>query len=246
MFNTAPILSGLFGWQAVWWAGAAFGAAVLVLYALFFRLPRADETAAPAAASADVNAQPGLAKAMSNSSLWLISLSFLCFNILVLAVSTFYPTFLTNVLRLDLARAAFLASLIMLMAVFSAPLGGLISDRIGSRKKMIALPLAAMGALFLFPFHASGWSIAAVMILMGIFLGPIPTATFAAVPEVMPSPQQIGIGMGVVAFGQNLGMVIGPAMFGRVVDSMGWAAAGYALIPVAAVGVVAVVLARVR
>jgi MFS family permease len=136
--------------------------------------------------------------------------------------------------------------LIALMAVFSSPLGGVISDRIGSRKKLVALPLAVMGAMFLFPFQVSVGSIAAVMILIGIFFGPIPTATFAAVPEVMPSPQLIGIGMGVVALGQNLGMVIGPAMFGKLVDSMGWAAAGYSMIPIAAIGVVAILLARVR
>jgi MFS family permease len=248
MFNTAPILSGLFGWQTVWWAGAAFGATALVLYALLFRLPGPDEIAAPVAANARVDARQtaGLGKAMANASLWLISLSFLCFNILVLAINTYYPTFLTTVRHLDLARAAFLTSLIALMAVFSSPLGGMISDRIGSRKKLIALPLAVMGAMFLFPFQVSVGSIAAVMIVIGIFFGPIPTATFAAVPEVMPSPQLIGIGMGVVALGQNLGMVIGPAMFGRIVDSMGWAAAGYALIPVAAIGVVAVLFARVR
>jgi MFS family permease len=247
MFNTAPMLSGLFGWQTVWWTGAAFAAAALVLYALLFRLPRPDEMAAPAAnVEADAQLPAGLGKAMANASLWLISLSFLCFNVLVLAINTYYPTFLTTVRHLDLSRAAFLTSLIALMAVFSSPLGGMISDRIGSRKKLVALPLAVMGAMFLFPFQVSVGSIAAVMIVIGIFFGPIPTATFAAVPEVMPSPRLIGIGMGVVALGQNLGMVIGPAMFGKIVDSMGWSAAGYALIPVAAIGVVAVLLARVR
>jgi MFS family permease len=183
---------------------------------------------------------------MANTSLWLISLTFLCFNIVVLAVSTFYPTYLATVLHIDLARAAFLASLPMLMALFSSPLGGLISDRIGSRRKVIALPLASMGALCLFPFHAPGWAIPAVMVLMGIFLGPIPTAIFAAVPEVMTSPQWIGVGMGVIALGQNVGMVIGPAMFGKLAVSMGWAVAGYAMLPVCAVGVAAVMLARVR
>ena len=248
MFNTAPILSGLFGWQSVWWFGAAFAAVAFVLYALFFRLPRPDEMTVPVAANpgGEMQPTPGLGKAMANPSLWLISLSFMCFNILVLAVNTFYPTFLTTVRHLDLARAAFLTSLIALVAVFTSPLGGVISDRIGSRKKLVALPLAVMGTMFLFPFQVSAGSIAAVMILIGVFFGPIPTATFAAVPEVMPSPKLIGIGMGVVALGQNLGMVVGPAMFGRIVDSMGWTAAGYSLIPVAAIGVVAILLARVR
>jgi MFS family permease len=248
MFNMAPILAGTFGWQSVWWAGAVFGAVVLVLYALFFRLPKSDETAAPEEINTDAMGQQpaGIGKVMANSSLWLISLSFLCFNILVLAITTFYPTFLMSVRHIELARAAFIASLFGLTSVFTSPLSGVISDRIGSRKKVVAIPLALMGALCLFPFHASGWTIPAVMILMGVFLGPIPTATFAAVPEVVSSPRLIGLGMGVVALGQNVGMVIGPAMFGKLADSMGWAVAGYTMIPVCAIGVTAILLARVR
>jgi hypothetical protein len=94
---------------------------------------------------------------------------------------------------MDLARAAFLSSLPALMALVSSPLGGVISDRIGSRKKIVALPLVCMGVLCLTLFPASSAAVAAVMILMGVFLGPVPTATFSAVPEVMSSPEQIGI-----------------------------------------------------
>jgi MFS family permease len=239
MFNTAPQLSGMFGWQAVWWAGAAFGIAALILYGMLFRLPGNHSTA-------EAQQPSGLGKAMKNPTVWLLSLSFLCFNVLVLGITTFYPTFLTTVLHMDLARAGFLASLPMLTALVSSPLGGVISDRIGSRKKFVAFPLACMGGLCLVLFPASSSAVAAVMILMGIFLGPVPTATFSAVPEVMSSPEQIGIGMGIVALGQNIGMVIGPAMFGKIADSMGWAAAGYALVPVCAIGVAAVLIARVR
>ena len=84
------------------------------------------------------------------------------------------------------------------------------------------------------------------MILMGVVLGPVPTATFSAVPEVMSSPAQIGIGMGIVALGQNLGMIVGPAMFGKIAGSMGWEAAGYSLIPICAIGVVLILIARLR
>jgi MFS family permease len=238
MFNLAPPLAKSRGWQSVWWAGAAFAALTFVLYALFFRTP--DD------APKEVQRSDGIGKGMANASLWLVSLSFLCFNWVVLALATFYPTFLSSFRNMGLAQASFLASLPMVMAVFSSPLGGWISDRIGSRKKIIAIPLVVMGALLLFPFHASGGSIAVVMILIGIVLGPIPTATFAAVPEVMPSPQLIGIGMGIVALGQNLGMVAGPAVFGRLAESIGWAAAGYTLIPVCAIGVLAALFARLR
>jgi MFS family permease len=249
MFNLAPALQGSFGWQSVWWAGAAFALVAFLLYAFLFRMPKPDEMAGgppPAGEHAEAGPPPSLGKAMANSSLWLISLEFMCFNVVFLALNTFYPTFLNTVRNIDLARASFLASLMMIMTIFSAPLGGLISDRIGSRKKMIIIPSAIVALGFLLPFHVTGWMIPALMILMGILIGPVPTATFAAVPEVMTKPQLVGIGMAVLALGQNLGMVIGPAIFGPMAESMGWAVAGYLMIPITAIGIIAAWLAKVR
>jgi hypothetical protein len=52
--------------------------------------------------------------------------------------------------------------------------------------------------------------------------------------------------MAVLALGQNLGMFIGPMMFGRLAESIGWTGAGYFLIPVSAISVIAVCLAKFR
>ena len=248
MYNLAPALTALQNWQAVWWAGAIFAAVAFVLYAFLFRLPKPEEmTDAPPAGGGPSGEQPpNLGKAMANTNLWLISFEFMCFNLAVMALSTFYPTFLNTVRNYELATASFIASLTMMITIFSAPLGGFISDRIGSRKLMIVIPSIIIALTFLLPFNVSGWLIPALMVFMGIFAGPIPTATFSAVPEVMPSPQLAGIGMAVLALGQNLGMVIGPAVFGPLAESVGWATAGYIMIPVIVLGAIAAWLSKVR
>jgi hypothetical protein len=46
--------------------------------------------------------------------------------------------------------------------------------------------------------------------------------------------------------GQNLGMFIGPAVFGGLVESIGWVTAGYLLIPVCFAGIIAGWLVKVR
>jgi hypothetical protein len=43
-----------------------------------------------------------------------------------------------------------------------------------------------------------------------------------------------------------LGMVIGPILFGMLVETMDWAAAGYCLIPVCILGFVAGWMVKVR
>ena len=190
--------------------------------------------------------RPSYGKAMANTSLWLITLQFLCYNVICLALGTYYPTFLNAVRNYTLSAAAFVSSLSMGSAVFSQPLGGYLSDRLGVRKLLIVISSALMALICLFPFMVTGWLIPALIIALGLVAGTIVPATFAAVPEVMGSRQLAGLGMAVLALGQNLGMFIGPIMFGRLAETIGWAGAGFALIPVCAIGAIAVCLAKFR
>ena len=98
----------------------------------------------------------------------------------------------------------------------------------------------------LFPFSLNGWLIPTSMIVLGILAGFIPTATFSAVPEVMGKAQLAGIGMGVIMLGQNFGQLLGPVIFGKLVETIGWANAGYWMIPVAAIGILAAWFTRMR
>lgn len=236
MFNLAPALEPGYGWQAVWWFGAAFALLALVLYAAFLRLPAAPVEPEPAGSSPAAET-PHLGRAMANRNIWLLSLMFGCFNLVLIGFSTFLPTFLAAERGYTLAGASFVASLTMIVTIGSCPLAGWISDRIGSRKWVIIGPFTVVAVLLLFPFTVTGWLIPAVMILLGLVGGAIPTATFASVPEVMKRPHLAGIGMAVLAFGQNLGMFIGPVVFGKMVELTTWTTAGYLLIPIALVGI---------
>jgi nitrate/nitrite transporter NarK len=240
MYVLAPALGLNYGWQAVWWFGAVFALVAFILYGVLVRMP--PETASESAAAEP----PNLGRAMANRSIWLLGLAFGCFNLVVLALSTFLPTFLAAEQGYSLATASFVTSLIMIVTIGSAPLGGWLSDRIGSRKLLIVGPFIVVAVMLLFPFNVSGWLIPAYMILTGLVSGAIPTATFAAVPEVMSKAQLVGIGMAVVALGQNLGMFVGPVLFGKMVELTSWVVAGYLLIPAAIIGIIAAWLVEVR
>jgi MFS family permease len=248
-FNLAPWLSELAGWQFVWKVGAVFALAAFLVFWGFFRMPKPEESRwKPLARGAGVEQEkpPGFAKAMANVSLWLITLQFLCYNVICLALGTYYPTFLNVVRNYSLSKASFIFSLCTIAAVFSQPLGGYLSDRLGMRKLLIVISSVLTALICLFPFMVTGWMIPAFTIGLGIVSGTIVPATFAAVPDVMLSGESAGIGMAVLALGQNLGMFVGPLMFGKLAETIGWVGAGYALIPICAVGVIAVCLAKFR
>ena len=254
----APSMAVAYGWQSVWWAGAIFAAVAFVLFAVLFRMPRNDEVPAPPAppSAAGQEASPSLFSGMRNINYWLVGIGFGVYNLVVMAMCTYLPTFLElkhgYLLTYEqglFMNASFVTSLIMMVSIISAPGGGYISDRIGSRKTVVLIAYAVMTLTFLVPFSVVGWQIPVYMLVFGFFGGPIAPILLAAVPEVSKKPQLIGIGMACAALLQNLGMYIGPSLFIRIVGDPlgdGWAAAGYWMIPICIFGMLAVWRIKVR
>jgi MFS family permease len=245
----APRLVAAYNWQAVWWGGSAIAAVAFILFGIFFRMPKGDEMQQPTAQHAPdtpVDKPVSLTKAMANSTLWMIGIAFGMYNLTVMAWNGLYPDFLTTVRGYSPTNASDITSLLMMFSIFAAPVGGFISDRIGSRKKVILIPYVILTLLFLFPFSVTGWMIPGTMILAGIMVGTIAPVILAAVPEIMKVPQTIGIGMGVAALCQNLGMYIGPALFGALLEITAWETAGYLMIPLCIIGIIVAWTAKIR
>jgi len=261
MFLTASDLAVKNGWQSVWWAGAVFSALAFILFAVLFRMPKPEETEAPPAPAAGSEEKPpSLAKGMANVSFWMISVAFGVYNLVVMAMISFLPQFLEVNRGYSLTyengvlmHAGFVVAFVMAVSVLSAPGGGYISDRLGKRKIMIVIPYILMTLTFFLPFTVTGWMIPVYMIVFGLVGGPIAPVLLAAVPEVAKKPQYIGIGMGVGALGQNLGILLGTSQFpriqaayGAVTDVQAWVVAGYWMIPICLIGLIASLFIKVR
>jgi MFS family permease len=232
MYALSPNMAAAIGWQSVWWSGAVFSLLILLVYAKFMRIPPWMEVSSQKNTEKSTLVEFAASmKALNNRSIWLLGLVFGCFTLTLMGLGTYFPTFLAEVRGYPLSQAAYIASISTLMVLFSAPLAGWLSDRIGSRRLVLSIPFLIISVMLFFPFKIVGWQIYVYMILQGSIAGAIPTATFAAAPEVMNKPELASLGMAVVMFGQNLGMFIGPIYFGKMVESLGWVAAGYGLIP---------------
>lgn len=231
VFTLAPAMAADLGWQSVWWFGAGYSLLILVVYVVLMRMPPAMTLE-----NQEQSKKPDLRKAFANRNIWLLGLTFACFILVFMSFGTFYPTFLSEAIGYSLAEAAFITSISTIVVLFSAPLAGLLSDRIGSRRFLFSYPFLLIAVMMVFLFKVADWQIYALMIVLGAVSGAIPTATFAAVPEVMGKPQLAGIGMAIVMMCQNLGMFVGPILFGNLVESLGWVVAGYWLIPVCLLG----------
>lgn len=241
VYNMAPLVANTLGWRAVWWVGVGSALVIMLLYGLFIRSPEWQQPAKHSSQSSF-----GSGKALANRDIWLLGLAFACFNLALVSIGTYYPTFLSEVRGYSLGGAAFISSLSSLIVIIGAPLAGLVSDRIGSRRLMFSLPFLFIALMLFLPFRVTGWQIPTLMVVQGLVVGAIPTATFAAAPEVMRRPEWAGLGLAVILLGQNLGNLIGPVLFGELVSNLGWLTAGYLMIPVSLIGFVSAWMVRVR
>jgi len=166
-----------------------------------------------------------------------LALAFGCFNYAIIGViATYYPTYLKAIQGYDLAGASLVTSIKMIVVIITAPLVGWLVDRVGSPRKITLWSFIALAGFMALPFSITGWMIPASMVLLGLLAGAIPTCTFTSVPELAGKEIPAGIALAVILIGQNLGQLLGPVLFGALVQSIGWTAAGLLTIPVLVLG----------
>ena len=246
MFLIAPLLAGRWGWQGVWWLGFFYTMAAGIFFYLFAASnPRPHPDPGTRSPTEGYLGQ-GLRTVLRNRDLWLISLLFGCFNFVFVGFITWAPTFLNQGRHVSLAHAALLVSLTPIISMAAGPIAGWISDRIGSRKGICAIPPFLMALLFPLSFSAGEGVFLLLAIAIGFLAGFIPTGVFSAGVEVVGNEHLAGMAMAVIQIGQNSGMILGPLMIGWVGESFGWQAAFWSMAPVSVLGGISAWTARIR
>ena len=236
-----PAMSAAWGWQSIWWLGAGVALLALVLVWFFLRTPPS-----PPEDAAAVEQVPPLRQALANRNIWLLALAFACFNMALVSLMTYYPTYLATERGFSMASASLALSTVMFVVLIASPIVGILLDKLGARKPVMLVAFVVVMVMMLFPFNISGGMITVWMILLGLVGGSLPVACFSAVPEIMRKPQLAGIGMAVLMVGQNVGQLVGAPLFGALAESAGWATAGYGMIPALVVGLAASWLIKIR
>lgn len=240
-FNTAPALAAGLGWRSVWWVAAALCLAALVFALVCYAQPPAEEAEGEQAAS-------GIMRKPDMFSIIMVAVAFMTWNAFNAgAISSFYPTFLAEVHAMDPQTSGFVASITNLCVLALGPISGIVSDKLGTRKGLLVF--AFVGAIVFLTFGFSN-NIALIYVFVigfAFFSASCATGTFSIVPELTHQPEKIGFSMAIVAFLQNLGIVIGSAVFPVVAAGLAWdwnTASLVFCVPLAVVGLICVILVR--
>ncbi|MCD4751088.1 MAG: MFS transporter [Thermoanaerobaculales bacterium] len=219
VYSVHPFLFETLGRQGELMILAALAAVALPLHSL--AIPR------------NVRGQAAAAKEGSKSltvgrPLFALGFSWMLFFAAYAAVPTFAPGWAGG------GKGGLLTvTVLMWVALVFSPLAGAVIDRVGRPVAWVVLGqlllagvLALMSASLVPPLVA--------MLLVGLCLSAVPTATYALPGRLVP-PERVGFAFGFITAFSNLGTVIGPPVAGALWDATGGWTLSWAVLAVIAV-----------
>lgn len=238
-----PTLYASTGFVGVWVIYAAAAVVFAIVVAVIVKNP---SEALEGASDAPAEGKVGYGELVKPNIL-LFFAAFLVFNMTLMAVLSFGPTFMQQQ-GVDPTLSGFISTLSMLLAVISSPLFGALSDKLGRCKPLYLAAMLVMGPCTLLLLTQTGplmWVGAIVMGLVGLG-GPVMCLT--SYINVLGRPELMSIGMGVLMLVQSLGQFLGtwlvPLLLGPDVSS--WMLTGIVMCVIGFAGTAALALCKFR
>ncbi len=235
-----PSLFSATGFVGVWVIYAVCVAIFAVLMFLCVKFPGgAEEERAIAAEEAAAQAAQGKASYadLLKPNFLLFLLAFLAFNMVLLAVLSFGPTWM-QVQGIDPTMSGFISTLPMLLAVISSPLFGNLIDRFGRCKPLLIIAMLSMGPCAYLMLTGTGAMLWVGAVLMGLVGLGCPVVCLTALNPIVGKPELASISMGVLmlvqSLGQFLGTFVSPMLLGAGGDQ--WMTLGIAMCAIGLAG----------
>lgn len=235
MFNLAPRIAESSAWENVWWFTAAYALVFLAIWAIALR--NLDATLGYGGKTAEEKT-PLLPKAVfASKGMWLIGLTLMIYLIAEQGVISFLPTYLTEVRGMDASLAGSMVSMAPLIGIPVGIVTGMVSDKIGSRKKPLGILMLASAVTYaLMPTFPTALFLVLV-VLFGIAVMGIVGLCFSAAAELV-EPQHGNMAVALLNTFQWVGIFLSSSIVGLLIESLGWDATFYALVPLTVVGAV--------
>lgn len=225
-------------WANVWWFIVI---ALVILAILFFIFVR---PATPAQDAEGKKDKHPFVEGLKSLPSWLLAASFMLYNCGFIALTTFMPTYLKSVLMIDPASANLYTSVLTFLLIVGGFVAGFILKKIKPQNKPILylVSMICSGIIFSFSFVYGANMIMVFSVLAGLILQFIPAIMFNNAPDTAPHPALIGVAMGIMSLGQNIGGLIAGTFSGAIIEGFGWTTATFTLIGISVLAVIVAAL----
>ena len=243
-----PAIYGAVGFSGLWLTDAAM---MLAAGAVFFCVVRVPPHVRPAA-------EPGRPQSATGAFLGsyrvfllpntlLFFAPFAVFQVLLLSVLTYVPTFLQQQ-GMDASVSGFVSTLPMLLAIVSSIAFGALSDAFGRRKPLFLVGIVAMAACVPVMMTNTGVLLWVGVIAMGLLAMGVPTVAISAYPSILGDARLMTIGMGVLMLVQSVGQFLGSLVPSMLLgaDLTNWSFCATILCIAGLLGAASVVACRFR
>jgi MFS family permease len=213
----APSVMAHAGWRGLW----AWGAALLLVFALFFEvLTRRAKSLAGGTPQRRPTRE--ILLALANPGAVCLALIFGCYTLQHLGIMALFPSFLKDRFHLPGQDIGQLDSIAMTSNILGNVAAGFLLQRGFSRSFLMqgALLVMALCGLGIFSLNLPWQGSFVFAFLLCCVGGIVPGCVLASVPHF--SGTQVAAVNGLVVQGSNLGIVLGPILISSVVARYGW------------------------
>ena len=217
-----PFAKTMGGASSIVGLGASLLCAGVVAFLVYNVLDKKEDKAAEAIAQ---EPEPGFQFAdlkllFTNKGFWYITLLCLIFYSGVFPFLKFATKLMIVKYGVDEDLAGLIPSMLPYSTIVLTPVFGYIYDKIGKGATLMIIGsvlLTVVHAVFALPFTSVGVAIA-MMLLLGVAFGLVPSALWPSVPKIIPM-QLLGTAYAVIFYIQNIGLAMVPILIVKVNQS---------------------------
>lgn len=210
-------------WTSVWWGATIYDLIAGIIFVIAYRAP-ADLTVDEADEAAKAASKASYSRAYKSKMLWALALIFLFDEAAFMAINGFLTTYLTDPTGVGatLVAATAISSLFGLAGAIAPPISGAICQKWNCHRWVLlfALIVGVIYTALVFSLHTYELYYG-MAILAGIVGGFVPSILWQFTPNTVQT-EDIPAANSLMAFTQNVGMLIGAVVIGNAVNMWGW------------------------
>ena len=198
------------GFEGVWVVFAIVSAIAAVLFAIYIKTPLQEVGLTEAYEESAGLAEKSSYREFAKRDNILLLIAFVCMNLIMLALLGLLPSILQLPEKgFSMSLAGFATTLASLLALVSCPFFGFLADKMGRIKPLLVTTLVVLGPCLFIMYTQTGILFWIAVCILGLIGFGCTGLFIAGWMQLMPRPEAVAKGMGLLTFVQCVGQFLG-------------------------------------